>query len=1216
MRMRKDFPLPLPVQLRHSAGVWISRYGLGLLSVFATCNALAINLRWDAIPAAAGLQDGSGNFSNLGALTNWWDGTRNVAWVSGATAVIGSNLTANATITLTNPILAGGIILSNNVSFTNGTAVPVYTFNGSAGSTGTNLSLTGKPAVLLHAANYTDTPVGASGNETFNVSLIATGGLRVLAATPWVAQASFNNTTNYIVGSLEIGTAGNASYASPSAILAQFNSSGTGAGALTGCTNVIIHTNASLLLRGGSGAFTMNWPKKFILRGDGIPNSSFCFGALLFFANNGTVFPADIELAGDSTVVGAWGDASVTLTNSGTISGTGRLRFCNSANRGGSSTVVITGVHTYLGDTILDGRITVRLASGAADRLPAGTSLKLGTSGAFYASNSAGIPQSGWNGYGRLVLGDTSGAANQTLTGLTNDPSLTGSAGCWLVGGNASAISILTINCASNWTYNARLGGPASPDSSIGLVKTGSGTLNLQGVNQCAGGYTISQGTLVFGDGITDNALSGPITNNANLLINAASSLTFGDGIAGAGLFTKGGAGTLTLTGTNSYTGCTLVQAGKLTVSTGISGGGPILVSPGAALEINRTAPASSLTAANLLFDGASAGFNYNLQSGNGAAPLEVAGTLTNRGSTTISILNLGSLAAGAYPLIHYGNYESNDFSAFALAPLAPGINASVRNNPGTRSIELVVSPPPGLTAGVEADGLLRVSWPAGCTGWQLQEQTNSLNVGLSTNWFAVSGSTATNVLSLSIDTAVPTAFFRLVYPPVTNPPAPADSAVRAIDWSVFQAGAPSDTNARLVTAILQNASEYAMTTWWNTYYAAQDAAYYLSYGGTDETHIRRPGMEAYGLAVSLQTGAYDAVLAGVSASSALNRTLKMTRSLGYCHLVNQAGGWGNDWQTAHWAWLAGTAGWMLWTNLPPTDQELVRRMVEYEANRFTNYAVPYYMNRAGTIISPGDTKSEENAWNAELLHLAVCMMPVHSNAPLWWSKAIEMTLSTYARPSDVNRTNMYHGRTLAAWLNGSNANEDSTVINHNIVHPDYLAAGLSQMQPALLYLLAARTVPAASFFNLDVSYRAMVDLNFVAGTTPYPVGGPLWAPGGFIYMRDASNQPSGSLYYPQGNDWGTMRRMHVATMDAVVRAFNLDGLASIPGDRWEAQHDQVVLGMQARFTDGHTYGAASEDTYALREEWLCYFAAKSLQTKWLVYQGPLRISNQPFGNN
>src|ERR1019366_4497434 len=386
--------------------------------------------------------------------------------------------------------------------------------------------------------------------------------------------------------------------------------------------------------------------------------------------------------------------------------------------------------------------------------------------------------------------------------------------------------------------------------------------------------------------------------------------------------------------------------------------------------------------------------------------------------------------------------------------------------------------------------------------------------------------------------------------------------------------------------------------------------------GGTDETHIRRPGMEAYGMAVSVQTGAYNAVLAGVSASSALNRTLKMTRSLGYCHLVNQAGGWGNDWQTAHWAWLAGTAGWMLWTNLPATDQELVRRMVEYEANRFTNSAVPYYLSRAGVINYSGDSKSEENAWNGELLHLAACMMPAHSNAPLWWNKAIELTVSTYARPSDVTRTNLYHGRTLASWLNGSNANEDGTVINHSIVHPDYTAAGLSQMQPAYHYLLAGRSVPLAGFFNLDVAYHAMVDLIFVAGTTPYPVGGSILAPGGFIYVRDASGQPTGDLYFPQGNDWGTMRREDVALMDAVVHAFSLDGLVSIPGDRWEAQHDQVVLGMQARYTDGHTYGATSENTYVLREEALCYFFARNLHTKWLAHQGPVRTTNETFGNN
>src|ERR1035437_9543659 len=638
-------------------------FGLAFLVGVGAFNARAINLRWDSAPATTGLQDGAGQWSNKATLNNWWNGVQNVAWIPGATAVVGSNLMANATITLTNPIVAGGIILSNNVSFSTGVAVPGYTFAGLAGSAATNLTLTGSPASILHAANYTDTLVGASGNETFSVSLIATGGLRVMAATPWVAQASFNNTTNYIAGSLEIGTAGNASYTTPSAIMAQFNSSGIGADALTGCTNIVIHTNASLLLRGGSGAFTLNWPKRFILRGDGIPNSSFCFGALMFCGNNGTLFPADIQLAGDSRVVGVWGDPTITITNSGTISGTGRLRFCNSGNRSSSaSTVVFTGSHTYVGDTIFDGRITVRLASGADNRLPTGTTLKLGTSGAYYAANSAGVPQSGWNGYGRLVLGDSLGAMNQTLAGLTNDPTL-GSADCWVVGGNVSAVSTLTLNTAGDWTYTARLGGPTSPDNRISLVKTGSGTLKLQGDNQCAGGYTIHNGTLVLGDGLTDSALSGPITNQATVVVNVASSLTYYDVITGAGMFIKSGLGTLTLTGPNTYTGSTLVQAGTLSVNTGTSGGGPILVSPGATLQINRTAPMSGLTASTLSLDGAVLELNFNLQGGNGAAPLEVTSTLTNRGSTTISILNLGPLTAGAYPLVKYGHYQSNDFS-------------------------------------------------------------------------------------------------------------------------------------------------------------------------------------------------------------------------------------------------------------------------------------------------------------------------------------------------------------------------------------------------------------------------------------------------------------------------------------------------------------------------------------------------------------------------
>jgi hypothetical protein len=61
---------------------------------------------------------------------------------------------------------------------------------------------------------------------------------------------------------------------------------------------------------------------------------------------------------------------------------------------------------------------------------------------------------------------------------------------------------------------------------------------------------------------------------------------------------------------------------------------------------------------------------------------------------------------------------------------------------------------------------VLTFSWPSSYTGWQLQQQTNTLNVGLtSTNWTVVSGSVGTNSISITNGTTIPAAFFRLSYP-------------------------------------------------------------------------------------------------------------------------------------------------------------------------------------------------------------------------------------------------------------------------------------------------------------------------------------------------------------------------------------------------------------------------------------------------------------------
>jgi hypothetical protein len=62
-------------------------------------------------------------------------------------------------------------------------------------------------------------------------------------------------------------------------------------------------------------------------------------------------------------------------------------------------------------------------------------------------------------------------------------------------------------------------------------------------------------------------------------------------------------------------------------------------------------------------------------------------------------------------------------------------------------------------------NGLLTLSWPADHKGWQLQAQTNSLSVGINTNWVNVSGSTGTNQVVIPINLSNGCVFYRLVYP-------------------------------------------------------------------------------------------------------------------------------------------------------------------------------------------------------------------------------------------------------------------------------------------------------------------------------------------------------------------------------------------------------------------------------------------------------------------
>jgi fibronectin-binding autotransporter adhesin len=97
------------------------------------------------------------------------------------------------------------------------------------------------------------------------------------------------------------------------------------------------------------------------------------------------------------------------------------------------------------------------------------------------------------------------------------------------------------------------------------LMSSGSSLLTFTGSHAYTGGTLISSGTLRLGDGSTANgSVPGNIVNNSRLEFANPTSQSYAGSISGSGAVAKIGAGTLTLTGSNSHTGTTTISQGTL----------------------------------------------------------------------------------------------------------------------------------------------------------------------------------------------------------------------------------------------------------------------------------------------------------------------------------------------------------------------------------------------------------------------------------------------------------------------------------------------------------------------------------------------------------------------------------------------------------------------------------------------------------------------------
>jgi hypothetical protein len=409
---------------------------------------------------------------------------------------------------------------------------------------------------------------------------------------------------------------------------------------------------------------------------------------------------------------------------------------------------------------------------------------------------------------------------------------------------------------------------------------------------------------------------------------------------------------------------------------------------------------------------------------------------------------------------------------------------------------------------------------------------------------------------------------------------------------SRLSGGLLTSADGQRAALILNNSNRYAMLTWWPNV-----APGLLANPVAANDNIRRLGMQALGLSTSLATGTYDPAIAGVSAATATARTIQVIDVASANHIANKAGGWYSDWQSTLWSSFIGRAAWQLWPDLDARVRANAARMINYEADAGAGKQVLYLRNRAGTVLRPGNTGAEEVSWYALPIQLARVMFPGHPHQPVWRYAIAQYALASWARPADVNNTTVVNGAPISSWINGSNVEANGLVINHDRIAPDYAATMQHNGIGIVVDSLAGVSAPAASTTLLAPVYSAYRSVTFAS--PPYA------APGGQIYMTG-----SGSIYYPQGNDWGTGMVMPYAIEDAQSAAF---GFAASFSAQYETLHANAQLAMQNRFADRHTYANNQEYNSPDREEVIAQQAAELYLTKWVREKNLTSFTNESY---
>ncbi|MCX6878985.1 MAG: autotransporter-associated beta strand repeat-containing protein [Verrucomicrobia bacterium] len=322
--------------------------------------------------------------------------------------------------------------------------------------------------------------------------------------------------------------------------------------------------------------------------------------------SSGTKIIPNTSTANIRIIQGTGSAANITLAATTTL-----INTLNQSASGGTSAAIIDPV----GRTLRVGGILVGKGAG-------GLTLGTGTNNGTVTAAAAG---------GDLILHDYAGLTiNSVIANNTNPSTLT-----------KSGTGTTTLTGANTYTAQTYLNQGTlsiSANYNLGLASSGA-TLHFDGGTLQA----TSTFGLYYSSAGTNNRAVTLADNGGTIAVTGSNNLTVAGVISGIGSLTKSDTGTLTLSGTNTYTGATKVSSGKLT----INGSGTINSTSGVSIGAGEF----NYNSANVLSQGVSFSGTGGTLSGTGTITPAVTVTSGNTYTPGEKYTPGGPSAAGTQTL-------------------------------------------------------------------------------------------------------------------------------------------------------------------------------------------------------------------------------------------------------------------------------------------------------------------------------------------------------------------------------------------------------------------------------------------------------------------------------------------------------------------------------------------------------------------------------------